>query len=263
MELDIVSAVSLIGTPISFGIGVVAMGRLSEGELWFAIVALISITHGLPMGPSKLIITGVIGAAIAICLVLSLDWVQQKQKAFESAPGGQTSNAPSQSSHPEAQPQQGAGGTGGGAKVGGNGIAIGGPGGPSGKYGTGGAGGAGEVAGDGIATGGAGGASGDDGVWRAPAKSGYEIYQRKMGLPVDPNMRAYGRGGAMPGYEPKLQVVEGLRTSYFRNRSKKPESIFENINAVPLEYTNTELAKRKEIWRARIVDDEYEFFIPH
>ena len=60
----------------------------------------------------------------------------------------------------------------------------------------------------------------------------------------------------MPGYEPKLQMVEQLRSEYFVNFSKNPKSIFEDINAVPLNYLNDALAAN------RIVDDEYEFFIP-
>lgn len=157
---------------------------------------------------------------------------------------------------------EGNGGKGGNAKVNGDGIAIGGPGGPAGKYGAGGAGGSAVVHGDGLATGGAGGAAGDDSMWRAPAKSGYEIAQRKLGLPVDPYMRQFGRGGAVSGYGPKLSVVEKLRTSYFERHSKRHEPIFENINAVPLDYLNDQLAERNEIWRVRIVDDEYEFFVP-
>ncbi|MGO9237111.1 MAG: hypothetical protein ACLP4V_24680 [Methylocella sp.] len=158
--------------------------------------------------------------------------------------------------------QEGQGGQGGDAKVDGNGLAIGGTGGQAGKYGKGGDGGSAEVHGDGIAAGGSGGAAGEDGVWRAPAKSGYEVFQRKMGLPVDPFMRQFGRGGAGAGYEPKLAVIEQLRAAYFTKHSKKPESIFENINAVPLDYLNKALVENKEVWRVRIVDDEYEFFIP-
>jgi len=157
----------------------------------------------------------------------------------------------------------GQGGRGGGAKVGGSGIAIGGPGGHGGKYGRGGEGGGGEVKGDGFAAGGAGGSAGDEGVWRPPAKSGYEIFQRRMGLPVDPYMRQFGRGGAEAGYEPKLQVIEQLRAAYFLERAKKSETIFENINAVPLDYLNEALATKNETWRVRIIDDEYEFFIPN
>jgi hypothetical protein len=156
----------------------------------------------------------------------------------------------------------GQGGKGGDAKVGGSGVAIGGPGGQAGKYGIGGAGGSGEVHGDGLAAGGAGGAAGDDGIWRAPAKSGYEIAQRTLGLPVDPFMRQFGRGGAGAGYESKLSVVEHLRASYFEDNTKRPQAIFENINAVPLDYLNSKLHANREVWRVRIVDDEYEFFIP-
>lgn len=156
----------------------------------------------------------------------------------------------------------GNGGKGGNASVGGNGTAIGGPGGAAGKHGKGGDGGSAEVRHDGLAAGGAGGAAGDDGIWRAPAKSGYEIAQRQLGLPVDPTMRKYGRGGAMSGYEPKLQVVEQLRATYFAAHGLKPESIFENIDAVPLAYLNASIASKGEEWRVRISDDEYEFFLP-
>ena len=97
---------------------------------------------------------------------------------------------------------QGQGGRGGNASVGGDGIAIGGPGGPAGKYGRGGDGGGGEVKGDGIAAGGAGGAAGDDGIWRPPAKSGSEVYRTAMGLPVDPGMRQYGRAVRFPAMSP-------------------------------------------------------------
>ncbi len=146
---------------------------------------------------------------------------------------------------------QGQGGHGGDAKVGGSGIAIGGPGGHAGKGGRGGDGGGGEVKGDGVAAGGAGGHAGDVGVWRPPAKSGYEVYQRAMGLPVDPALRGFGRGGAGAGYEPKLKIVEELRVAYFRDHAKPFRTVFEDINAVPLEYLNDALAATGEVWRVR------------
>jgi hypothetical protein len=154
------------------------------------------------------------------------------------------------------------GGKGGNAEVVGHGTAIGGPGGYGGKYGIGGDGGSAVVHGDGLAAGGAGGAGGDNTIWRAPAKSGYEVTQRRLGLPVDSFIRQFGRGGAVPGYEPKLALIEQLRASYFQDYSKKTETIFENINAVPLDYLNSQLATKNDVWRVRIVDDEYEFFVP-
>jgi hypothetical protein len=129
---------------------------------------------------------------------------------------------PEKLSKPTASPvmTEGIGGKGGDATVGGSGIAIGGLGGRAGKYGTGGAGGSAEVHGDGLAAGGTGGAAGEDGVWRPPAKSGYEIAQRKLGLPVDPFLRQFGRGGAAAGYEPKLRIIEQLRATYLVNHKK-------------------------------------------
>jgi len=157
----------------------------------------------------------------------------------------------------------GRGGKGGDAKMLGSGIGIGGPGGHGGRFGRGGDGQSVEVHGEEHRAGGAGGSVSDDGVWRPPAKSGYEVHQRALGLPVDPFMRQFGRGGAAPGYEPKLQVVDELRTAYFRDQDITPRSVFEDIDAVPLDYLNDALEARNENWRVRIVDgDEYEFFIP-
>lgn len=167
------------------------------------------------------------------------------------------------SSQALAEPAPAGGGAGGNAKVGGSGIAVGGQGGRVfGPAGIGGQGGSAEVSGDGIAAGGAGGSVGSEDYWPAPAKSGYELAQKARGLAVDPELRAYGRGGAVAGYEPKLAVVEKLREEYFRVQGKKSQSIFQNINAMPLDALNNELAKSGHLWRAHIVDDEYEFFIP-
>lgn len=157
----------------------------------------------------------------------------------------------------------GMGGTGGSPTVtGNNNIVIGGPGGPGGATGIGGSGGGGIHTGSNMSiAGGAGGAAGDSCVWRHPAKSGYEVHQKALGLPLDPSIRAYGRGGAVPGYEPKLAIIKQMRAEYFRNHNKEPQAIFQDIYAVPLEYLNDSLAKSKEKWRVRIVDeDEYEFF---
>jgi len=101
---------------------------------------------------------------------------------------------------------EGQGGKGGDAKVGGNGIAIGGPGGH-------GDGGGGEVPGDGIVAGGEGGSAGDDNVWRPPARSGYEVYMEQTGQTPNPLMKQFGRGG----------------------------SVLANINDVPLDHLNQTL----------------------
>jgi hypothetical protein len=162
------------------------------------------------------------------------------------------------------QSSAGRGGDGGGAKVVGNrGTAIGGPGAPPGKYGRGGDGGSAEVHGDdALAAGGAGGAPGEDNLWRPPAKSGYEIAQRALGRPVDPFFRQFGRGAPGAGYQPKLEIVEQLRLAYFNQNSIPPKTIFEDIEAVPLDFLNNQLSARSQDWRVRIIDDEYEFYVP-
>jgi hypothetical protein len=226
--------------------------KMDAAVFWLVIIGpiLIGLAVGIWYGSSRTfgLWTGFAGAVLLL-LAGSLQWQQAiwKSEASELTAGPMP---------------EGSGGKGGDAKVGGTGIAIGGSGGQAGKYGLGGAGGSAEVHGDGLAAGGAGGAAGEDGVWRPPAKSGYEIAQRKLELPVDPYLRQFGRGGAGAGYEPKLAIIKQLRTVYFAKHSKRAETVFENINAVPIDYLNHELIARNEIWRVRIVDDEYEFFIP-
>jgi hypothetical protein len=168
-------------------------------------------------------------------------------------------------SEASAQVPEKIGGKGGHAKVEGSGVAIGGPGGHAGKYGSGGAGGNAEVQGSGISVGGEGGSAGDDEVWRPPARSGYEVYKERMGQTPDPFIRQYGRGGEVPGYAAKFQVIEKLRADYFRAHSEPPQNAFENIHAVPLDYLNGALGAMNEKWRVRIVQEpngQYEFFVP-
>jgi hypothetical protein len=226
--------------------------KFMRGCFWIAcaVFAAVSVMWGFetnyPMW-ARILIVGFLGASAAIGAVESGRYIMGEQAHKDI---------------PTPMPN-GQGGKGGDAKVFGSGIAIGGPGGRAGLYGRGGDGGGGEVHGDGVAAGGAGGHAGQDGVWPPPAKSGYEVYQRTMGLSVDPFMRQFGRGGTGAGYEPKLQVVEEIRSIYFKQNKVQPQTIFQNIHAMPLDKLNEELARRNEIWRARIVDeDEYEFFVP-
>jgi hypothetical protein len=157
----------------------------------------------------------------------------------------------------------GQGGQGGNAKVVGSGIAIGGPGGHGGKYGRGGDGGGGEVQGDGIAAGGAGGSADGDDLWCPPAQSGYDALMAATGQPIEPKMRQYGRGGMSPGYAFRYNIVEQIRREYFETYQKQPENALENVNAVPLDYVNQQLAAMDVNWRARVVRGlDYEFYVP-
>jgi hypothetical protein len=106
------------------------------------------------------------------------------------------------------------GGNGGNAQVDGNGLAIGGAGGriagnAKGVRG----GGGGRVTGDGTVVGGGDGNVAGPGVWLPPTRSGYEVHQRALGLPVDPYLAQFGRGGAMPGYNEKLAIVDKIARS--------------------------------------------------
>ncbi len=154
------------------------------------------------------------------------------------------------------------GGKGGNAKVEGNGIAIGGPGGRGGKYGKGGDGGSAEVKGDGLAAGGEGGSVDSDNLWCPPARSGYEIAMEQLGQPIDPKMRQYGRGGMSSGYLMRYNITEGIRSDYFKDNRLDAVNTIENVTAVPLDYVNQRLAEMGYDWRARIVKLDYEFYIP-
>lgn len=159
----------------------------------------------------------------------------------------------------------GRGGNGGSAWVEGDGSAIGGPGGrvsgdASGLRG-GDGGGAGSV-GTEVAGGGGGHVAGP-GVWLPPARSGYEVRQRANGLPVDPLLAQFGRGAAMAGYDEKLAAVNSIREDYLRSHSNmSPERIYD-VHSVSLKHINAALQAKNEPWRARIVDDQFEFFFPN
>lgn len=147
---------------------------------------------------------------------------------------------------------------GGDAKVAGNGLAIGGPGG-RGRFG--GAGGSAYVGGDGIAAGGEGGSEYSRAVWPPPARSGYEHTMRTLGLPVDHFLRQFGRGGA-PGWLDKFEVVSKIRADLFAAKGEE-DADPENARLAPLAEINERLAELKVAWRARVIDDDrYEFFIP-
>jgi hypothetical protein len=88
------------------------------------------------------------------------------------------------------------------------------------------------------------------------------VYQRTLGLPVDPDLAQAGRGGAMPGYTEKLIVVDAIREDYLRSRSKLSKESMYDVHSVPLEHINRTLQAKHEPWRARIFDDQFEFFLP-
>jgi hypothetical protein len=89
-HLDTVLAVlGVIGVPIAIGIGM-TMANPSHGEFRFArgcfivaaILSLLSVlwlTREVPLGIGRLSLTGLLGAAIAVSLAVSLDWVNKRQ----------------------------------------------------------------------------------------------------------------------------------------------------------------------------------------
>jgi hypothetical protein len=51
-------------------------------------------------------------------------------------------------------------------------------------------------------------------------------------------LRQFGRGSVGAGYESKLRMIEKLNSSHSCQYLKPVETIFGNINAVPLDYSN-------------------------
>jgi hypothetical protein len=195
---------------------------------------------------------GGIAALVLGIAVMALTWARSVETGHGFAPVRGNSSSPL---------PHGSGGKGGDAIATGDySIAIGGPGGRGGTHGSGGDGGSGPVNGNySISAGGEGGHAGEIGVWKPPARSGYEIFQRRLGLPVDPFMAQFGRGGTSVGWYDKMKVVEGLRDKFFKAH---PNANTSDVHAVPLEYLNAQISELREPWRARIIDDQYEFFIP-
>jgi len=209
----------------------------------------------------------VVYSAFALCLMMGAYTIWAHFKNRTKIAAGALNAMTDKKDDNQQSPILSSGGKGGDAKVGGRGMAFGGPGGavsgPTNTPGRGGAGGSAEVRGDGVAAGGAGGAVGGYGVWPHPAKSGYEIACRNDGVPPDPYIRQFGRGGAVPGYEEKLALIETFRKNFFSKCGIRYHSIFDDINIVPVDYLNNRLLEAKVDWRVRIVDlDEYEFHLP-
>jgi hypothetical protein len=82
--------VSVIGIPAGLGVAV-AMAARTAGEFRFARYCLIAaggltiaswawLTYGYPLGMLKIISTGVVGAVIAVAIVLAVDWATRKQE---------------------------------------------------------------------------------------------------------------------------------------------------------------------------------------
>ena len=100
-------------------------------------------------------------------------------------------------------------------------------------------------------------------IWHPPAISGYEVAAMASGRTVDPKIRQYGRGGMSPGYLIRYQEVQLIRAAYFAETDKHPESIADNIDAVPVDYINAKLEAQGFNWRARIITGpDYEFYVP-
>src|ERR1700694_5959741 len=93
----VLAAISVVAIPVGFGIGVVAMANPTPGEFRFAkacfMVAAITavgsvlwMTHEMQLNSTKIILTGTIGATVAIGLLLALNWVSEKQETSKKGP---------------------------------------------------------------------------------------------------------------------------------------------------------------------------------
>lgn len=159
------------------------------------------------------------------------------------------------------KPANGTGGRGGNANVRGNGIAIGGKGGMSGAFGHGGDGGSAKVHGAGLAAGGEGGHACEAGVLRPPARSGYEVARRAQGLPIDPLLKQFGRGGCDPRYYMLLRftldLIEPGATDGIEDMGLDPEY----KNELSLDEINKRLWLAGASWSVHLLDGQYEFHV--
>lgn len=72
-----------------------------------------------------------------------------------------------------------------------------------------------------------------------------------------------GRGGDAPDtpqYKARRLIVEQLKKRYFSLRALPLDMAWWDREVVPLAWINEQLEANKHLWRASIVDDEYEFF---
>jgi hypothetical protein len=85
---------------------------------------------------------------------------------------------------------------------------------------------------------------------------------RARGLPVDPQMKRYGRGGIDPEYYRKLRVIYALRGDHSCDALDDLSLDPECQNDVSLDELNKKLEEHGHSWRVRSDDGQYEFFLP-
>jgi hypothetical protein len=105
----VLGAVGVIGIPVAVGL---TMAATTKGEFWFvrgcfivaALLTLASLawlTYEHPLGPGKISVAAVVGAIVAVGLVVALEWVSNKERAAlptdhegTSEPKGANANPP-------------------------------------------------------------------------------------------------------------------------------------------------------------------------
>jgi hypothetical protein len=85
---------------------------------------------------------------------------------------------------------------------------------------------------------------------------------RHMRWPYFEPVTEPGRGGDgpdTPQYKARRLIVEQLKHRYFASRSLPRDRVWWDREMVPLSWINEQLEAAGHRWRAKIVDDEYEF----
>jgi hypothetical protein len=72
-----------------------------------------------------------------------------------------------------------------------------------------------------------------------------------------------GRGGDAPDtpqYKARRLIVERIKARYFAQKGLPLDDVWYDREIVPLAWLNEQLKAHDHLWRASVVDDEYEFY---
>lgn len=94
---------------------------------------------------------------------------------------------------------------------------------------------------------------------------------KSIGMPRRPHMRwpyfepitEIGRGVDAPDtpqYKARRLIVERIKTLYFARNGRPLKDVWWDREFVPLAWINEQLKAHGHLWRASVVDDEYEFY---
>jgi hypothetical protein len=85
---------------------------------------------------------------------------------------------------------------------------------------------------------------------------------RAQGLPVDPQLKRFGRGGVDPEYYRKLRAIYIIRGDLSHETTDDLGLDPDCQTDLSIAELNRRLAQSGETWRVRANDGQYEFYTP-